>query len=192
MDTVSSGVQDVVASAGFWAPCAVSPAQATPLSATVAVMGALSGSPTPLPKRAPHRRASEPAHGSHENCLARCWEAVSGLASKCCPPLPVIPFALSGSSTAAPFQPVVLVVMALCFEPATSPSPSSPALFFYRRSLRHCLARVLSGVASPARQQWLGLRSLAHLRPQAPLPRRPGHPVHVTITQGTAHMDMAE
>ena len=30
------------------------------------------------------------------------------------------------------------------------PSPSSPALLFCRRGLRHCLARVLSGVASPA------------------------------------------
>ena len=75
----------------------------------------LSGSPIPLPKRAPHRRASEPAHGSLKNSLAALLGAVSGLASKCCPPLPMIPLALSGSSTSAHLQPVVLVVMALCF-----------------------------------------------------------------------------
>ena len=51
-----------------------------------------------------------------------------------------------------------------------------------------------SRVSSPVlpRPQWLGLRSLAHLRPQASLPSRPGHPIHVAITQGTAHMGMAE
>ena len=101
--TVSSGVQAVLASAGFSAASAGAPVQAPLLSATVAAMGAWSRSPIPLPNRAPHRRVSEPARGSvaREFCGALLG-AVSGSASKCCPPLPPECMRLSGSSTSAP------------------------------------------------------------------------------------------
>ena len=74
--------------------------QAPLLSATVAAAGVRSSSPTPLPKRAPHRRASQPVRGS----VAREFPglmlaAVSGSASKCCPPLLPESMRLSGSST---------------------------------------------------------------------------------------------
>ena len=79
-DTLSSGVQDVVASAGFSVAFLRSvQAQAPVLSATVAAMGTPFRSPIPLPKRAPPQRASEPARGSVPPGLCDpLLEAVSG------------------------------------------------------------------------------------------------------------------
>ena len=74
--------------------------QAPLLSATVAATGVRSSSPTPLPKRAPHRRASQPVRGSVAQELSGMMlGAVSGSASKCCPPLLPESMRLSGSST---------------------------------------------------------------------------------------------
>ena len=79
-DTLSSGVQDVVASAGFSVAFLRSvQAQAPLLLATVAAMGTPFRSPIPLPKRAPPQRASEPARGSVPPGLCDpLLEAVSG------------------------------------------------------------------------------------------------------------------
>ena len=91
---VSSGVQDVLASAS------AAPVQVPLLSATVAGMSTRSRSPTPLPTRAPHRRASDPGRGSGaRERSGLLLGAVSGLASKCCPPLPPECMRLSDCST---------------------------------------------------------------------------------------------
>ena len=121
-NTVSSRVQDVLASAGFSAAATV---QAPLLSATVAAMSARSRSPTPLPKRAPHRRASKPARGSVARELSGpLLGVVSGLASMCCPPLTLSPCGSLAPRLQLTLQPVVLVVVARGLEPATSPNPS--------------------------------------------------------------------
>ena len=63
-DTVSCEVQEGIASAGFSMASLGVPVQPPLLSAGVAAMGTPFRSPIPLPKRAPRRRASEPARGS--------------------------------------------------------------------------------------------------------------------------------
>ena len=131
IDTVSNGNQDVLASAGFSAASASAPVQAPLLSATVAAMGARSRSPTPLPKRPPHRRASEPARGPVARDLSGCWERSAAQPPSCYPPL--LPRVLAAHwllDFSSHCSPVVLVMV-------LSPSPSSSALLFYRRRQRH-------------------------------------------------------
>ena len=105
IDTVPSRVQDVLASAGFSASCAAAP---SPFH---------SGSPTPLPKRARHRRASEPARGS----VAR---ELSGILLALCersgaqPPSAACRFSLTPWDSLVPrlqllLQPVVVVLVTL-------------------------------------------------------------------------------
>ena len=118
--------------------------QAPLLSATVAATGVRSSSPTPLPKRGPHRRASQPVRGSVARELSGMMlGAVSGSASKCCPPLLPESMRLSGSST------------------STLPATCGPGRGVAGPSARNPpsatgLARVFSSVAAPARQRWLG------------------------------------
>ena len=102
-DTVHSGVQEVVASAGVSASSAGAPVQCLGCSLPpVQLWAPHSPSPTPLPKRAPHRGASEPARAPVARELSGpLLGAVSGLTLKCCPPLLLESLRPSGSSTSA-------------------------------------------------------------------------------------------
>ena len=105
LDTMSSAVQNVVASAGFSVASSGVPAQALLLSATVGTMGAPFRSPIPCAETCTTTRLSEPARASVAPELSdRLLEEVSDLASECCPPLPSqsLRLSLSGSSTSNP------------------------------------------------------------------------------------------
>ena len=82
-DTLSSRIQHVIASAGFSMGSVGVPVQSPLLSAGVAAMGTPFRSPIPLPKRAPRRRASEPARGS---VLAGLCDPLLGAVSGSLPP----------------------------------------------------------------------------------------------------------
>ena len=125
INTVFSGVQDVLASAGFSAGCAAAPVQAPMFSATGVAVGARCPSPTPLPKRA----------------------------SKCRPPLAPGCMRLSASSTSAP--PAACgrgrggagPLASYLLEPKFTRSP------FTVEGCATGLARVISSVAAPARHR---------------------------------------
>ena len=104
LDTMSSAVQNVVASAGFSVASSGVPAQAPLLSATVATMGAPFRSLIPLPKRA-RRRASlkQLAGPSRQNSLIHHWERSATWPESAARRCPLSPCgSLSGSSTSNP------------------------------------------------------------------------------------------